>query len=658
MAYTIQKAFDSQNLVEFFDDQKLQKLGAETHDFVQSDLESRKEWADSQKDWLKLAAQVRETKSYPWDGAANVKYPLMTIASMQFHARALPGLLPNDRPVKVKAVGTDKSFKKQRRAERVSKYMSWQVLEDMETWVDDFDRLLLVLPIVGLAYRKSYYSVQDDKPRSSLLLPNECIVNYHATSYERARITHVVRMDPNELIELQRAGVFADVELSEPVQRNADAVRDETLGMTHGNTQDDPYELYEVHHCWDLDGDGYKEPYIVTIEAESQKVLRIVPRWLTDSDVVYTPKNEVARIKPVNYFTVYRFIPDPNSSVYGIGLGTLLGPTNEAVNSLINQLIDAGSLSNLQGGFLSRGAKIKGGATRFRPGEWKIVNSSAEDLSRSIVPMPVKEPSGTLFNLLTFLVNAGERVSSVSDMMVGDSPGQNQPATTTMAVLEQGLKVFNSIYKRIHRSLGQEFKQLFSLNYQYLSDDKYKQMLDAELDMSQFGGQQPTPEQLQQIQQQLEAENRIASVEADFTPQGMDVVPTSDPNMASDAMKLLRANALMEKLAAGVPLNPAEVTRRVLQAEGHEDIDVLMTLPPPQPSLDEKELDLKVLKEQRDTISSQYENLAKKAQAIYSIAQAEAAEEGAQLNTYHTIAEDMMKMIDLKSKSSAGPPAQ
>jgi hypothetical protein len=330
--------------------------------------------------------------------------------------------------------------------------------------------------------------------------------------------------------------------------------------------------------------------------------------------------------------------------VYGIGLGTLLGPTNEAVNTLINQLIDAGTLSNMQGGFLARGAKLKGGSTRFRPGEWKIVNTTGEDLQKSIFPMPVAAPSPALFNLLSMLIQAGERVSAVSDMMTGENPGQNQPATTTMAVLEQGMKVFNSIYKRIHRSLAQEFRIMYRLNFDTLDDELYQTMLDDTIDMGQFQGQKPSPEQLQQVQQGVAAENAAATVQEDFESENMDIIPASDPNMVSDATRMLRANDLMEKMAAGLPINPAVVTRKVLEAAGHEDIDELMTMPPAQPSIEEKELEVAVNKEMREVVDSKFSNILK-------IAQAESMEAGTQLNEYRAIVDDIIKVNNAKREA-------
>lgn len=645
MAYTINDAYDSKNLVEFFTDPELDTLGNEIFERVREDEESRKEWVDSQRDWLKLAAQVRETKSYPWESASNIKYPLMTIACMQFHARALPGLIPNDRPVKYKVLGEDPDGGKARRGERVSQFMSYQVLEDMEEWLDDLDRLLLILPMIGLAYKKSYYSAEAGRLRSVLLLPEECIVNYHATDYKRARVTHKLMMDPNELVEMQRSGSFRDVELAEPEQKKANQTRDETLGFTRGNTKDDPYELYEVHHWWDLDGDGYKEPYIITVEADSKTVLRIVPRWSSEESVFINEAGEISKIVADNFFTPYRLIPDPNSAVYGIGLGTLLGPTNEAVNTLINQLIDAGTLSNLQCGFIGRGAKLKGGATRFRPAEWKLVNTTGDDLRKSIFPMPVREPSSTLFNLMSFLVNAGERIASVSEMMMGENPGQNTPATTAMATLEQGMKVFNSIYKRVHRSLKAEFKILYKLNYETLDEDFYRNMLDVEIDMSVFGGDVPSPEQMQILEEALRKENRAAIVEDDFNLDGLDIQPASDPTMVSDSLKMMRANSLLEKMERGLIINREVATRQILEAEGHDNINELMFIPPQPPSIEEKEFDLEVRKEMRETINSYFDNLL-------SVAEAEAAEEGQQLEGYSRFINDISTLIQANKQET------
>ena len=636
MAYTIEDAYGSGNLTEFIDDSNLEQIGLKVCEKVEEDESSRAEWIENQRDWLKLAAQVRETKSYPWENASNVKYPLMTVACMQFHARALPSLIPSDRPVMAKVVGEDPTGEKARRAERVGKYMSYQVLEEMEEWIDDLDRLLLVLPVIGLAYKKTYYDETKQRMKSDLLLPTECIVNYHATDYDRARVTHKIMMDSNEVVELQRGEIFRDVDLQAPLEMNADRTRDETLGFTRSNSRDDPYEILEIHDWYDLDEDGYKEPYIITIEKDSKQVLRILPRWATEDSVIYNDEGDIVRIIPENYFTPYRFIPDPNSGVYGLGFGTLLGPTNHAVNTLINQLIDAGTLSVMQSGFIGRGAKLKAGATRFRPGEWKIVNTTGDDLRKSVFPMPVRDPSSTLFSLLQLLIESGERISAVSDIMLGENPGQNQPATTSMTVLEQGLKVFTGIYKRIHRSLSKEFKLIYSMDYEYLDEELYRSILDVEINPEGFGQIQPTPEQVAQVRQGLEREREQASRE-DFTPSGIDIIPTSDPNMVSDSQKILKARSLLEKVQMGLPLNVQVVTKKVLESENHDNIMELMNIPPPPPTIEQQQFDLDVLKEKREAMNSYFDNIKK-------VAEAESLEVGQQFEIYRGLVDDYVKV--------------
>lgn len=593
MAINLDDAPFEINLTDKLDEQTLAVVGQKLLEQIEIDEDSRKEWMDTNKDWLRLAAQVREDKNFPWPGSSNVKYPLLTIASMQFHARALPNLINSSQPVRARVIGRDPDQSKSKRAARISKYMSYQILEGMEDWLDEMDRLLFVLPMTGILYKKTFYSDAQERIRSTLVLPNDLIVNYHAQSYERARLTQVLYMDENEIYELQAAGIFRDIELREPeyeeLNRNAMDDIDNLKGASDSDLN--PYMLYESHCFLDLDDDGYKEPYIVTLTKEGE-ILRITARWGEDN-IFYSDTNKLIKIVPDEYFTPYIFMPDPASAVSGLGLGSLLGPINESVNTLINQLIDAGTLSVLQGGFLGRGIKLRGGATRFRPGEWKIVNTTGDDIRKNVFPMPVKEPSNVLFQLLGLLIESGERVSSVSEMMIGDNPGQNQPATTTMAVLEQGLQVFTSIYKRIHRSLAKEYRKLYKLNGLYLNEDEYNLVLDENL---------VDPNTLLDI--------------SDFTLEDMDIRPASDPAIVSQAQKSVRAQALMEKLAMGLPLNVGVVTRRVLEAEDQEDIDDLMNVQPqPNP---EVELENAKFQHQRqiDLIDRDLEAIKVRAQAI------------------------------------------
>lgn len=636
MAYNIDNALFQVNIADELDDQLLDLIGHRLKELVDNDDMSRQEWLADQDEWLKLASQVRTLKDYPWERSSNVKYPLLTIAALQFHARALPGLINSNMPVRAKVIGQDPDMNKMKRANRVSRFMSYQVLDEMPEWLDDMDRMMIVLPIIGLCFKKVYYSENLQRLRSILVLPRELILNYHATDYTRARMSHVIYMDQNELREFQSRGIFREIDLFADF-KNVPGVRDETIGLNHaGDMGEDPFELVESHCWWDLDEDGYKEPYIVTFHRDTGKILRIVARW-NEGAIEYNEKGDIIKITPTDFFVPYCFLPDPNSSVYGIGFGRLLGPTNETVNTLINQLVDAGTLSNLQSGWITRGGILKGGSTRFRPGEWKIVNTSGDDLRKAIVPMPVRDPSSTLMQLLTFLVDAGQRLSSVSDMMVGENPGQNQPASTTMAVLEQGLKVFTGIYKRIFRSLSAEYRLIYELNYKTLDEATYVAILDEGMMMPEIPPD-ATPEVAQQLMMQAQMNPQPVATLQDFSPEGLDILPAADPNFVSDSQKAVKAQSLLEKLGMGLPVNPMVVTRKVLEAEGHEDVEQLMAMPPRGPSIEEKEFQLETVRTQIDAYKAYFD-------ALHKVAQAEAAEAGQQLETYRSVVDDSLKMF-------------
>ena len=640
--YNLDTALNSVNIAEDLEDTLLDTLGSQLHHEVEDDDMSRQDWLEDQDEWLKLASQVRDIKSFPWQGASNVKYPLMTVASLQFHARALPGLINSNSPVRARVVGRDPDGQKLARANRIGKYMSYQVLEEMEEWLDDMDRMMTILPIIGLCYKKTFYSENLGRIKSTLVMPRDLILNYHAQDYKRARMSHVIYMDTNELTECQNQGIFLDIDLEDPQYKEVKGARDETIGLSHTGHDDDPYELIESH-CWlDLDDDGYKEPYIVTYHRDSKKILRIVARWDEES-IQINEAGTVVKITATDYFTPFMFMPDPNSAVYGIGFGRLLGPTNETVNTLINQLVDGGTLSNMNSGFMARSLKMKGGPNRMRPGEWQFVNTSGADLKNSIVPLPVREPSSTLFNLLGLLIESGQSISSVTEMMEGKNPGQNTAATTAMASLEQGLKVFNGIYKRLHRALGKEYKMIYRLNGIVLDEDRYNMVLDE-------GAMQPqippnaTPEQAEQIMMEAQQNPQMIATIEDFEDETMDVIPTSDPNFISDSQKSVKSESLLQKAASGLPINMSVALRRNLEAEGHEDLDELLQMPPPQPSQEQMNFQLETIKTQIQAFDSKYK-------AIKMLADAEAAEEGNQLNAYRAIVDDHIKVSGLEQTS-------
>lgn len=573
MAIDLTELTADMNIAAQLSTEELNTIGQRLCELIQQDDASRHKWLEDNDNWLKLAEQVAETKSHPWPNASNVKFPLLSTASIQFHARAMPALLGNRELVRCKILGVADENKAQR-ASRVSRFMSIQLIDIMDNWIEEMDRLLFVLPIVGLVYKKTYYSPLKEQVRSDLILPRDVIVNYYANDPKRARITHRLWQDANEIMEFVNSGIYLDADLGDPTMQTTSAVKDLTIGLTPTGGDDDlrPYEIYESHCFWDLDGDGYKEPYVITIAKDTQKVLRIVARW-EEEGLILEDSGKVIRIEPVEYFTTYRFLPDPESKTHGLGFGRLIGPTGEAVNTIINQLVDAGTLSNMQAGFLAKGVRVKGGSVRFRPGEWKVVQTSGDDLRNGVFPLPIREPSNVLFQLLGLLIRAGQDLVSVQEALLGRNPGQNQPFSTTQEVIEQGLKVFNGIYKRIYRALTQEYQKIYNLNRLYLPDMVYINILD---------------------------DARASSIQ-DFSLEGVDILPSAEPDMVQETEKIQRANDLVAMIQAGLPLNPVVATKMLLESRGFENVTELMELPPPQPSLEEQELQFEIQKFQDES---------------------------------------------------------
>lgn len=531
----IRARIESLNIAEDLDDEELEEIQHQCKDGFEYDLSSRSSWEDNLKAWTDLALQVKEEKTFPWRGASNVKYPLLSTAAMQFNARAYPSLIPaQGNVVSVEVIGKDLDGMKTEKAARISTFMSYQVINKMDGWEEDMDKLLIMLPIVGTIFKKTYYDGLKKQNVSELVLPKNLVVNYWAKSLDTCeRISEIIEMSPRRLREKQLSGEYLDIELPDP-QPQEDGRIDETT----------PYELIQQHTFYDLDDDGYSEPYVVTFERHSGKILRIVARF-DDKGIEVNEDNKIQKITPIQYYTKFSFIPNPDGGFYDIGFGLLLSPINEAVNTLVNQLIDAGTLSNLQGGFLGKGLKLKMGESRWTPGEWKTVNTTADDLRKQIVPLPAKEPSNVLFELMGTLVTSGKELASVAEIMTGKMPGQNTPATTTMATVEQGMKVFTAVYKRVYRSLKAEFKKIFELNSIYLDPAEYQNILDEPVQAN------------------------------DFDLSSYDVCPSADPSIATQTEKLMKAQGLMELLQVGT-LDPVEVTRRILEAQEQANPDKLL----------------------------------------------------------------------------------
>ena len=556
----LQKILESSNLAADLSDDKLIEIGKDVVSGYETDLDSRKPWEKDLKNWTELALQVASDKTYPWPNAANIKYPLLATAAMQFAARAYPTLIPsNGKVVKCKVIGSDPTGEKTMRAFRVSTHMSYQVMEQMDGWEEDMDKLLIALPISGTCFKKTYWDSSKQQNCSKLVLPKSLVVNYWTRCLEDAeRITEVFYLSKRKVKERQNLGIFIDVELGDP-QTPADDVTtsiNRSFQLANDFDETTPYTILEQHTYLDLDEDGYAEPYVVTVEAESNKVLRIVPRF-SEADVLMDDKQNVVSIEATQYYTKYGFIPNPDGGFYDIGFGRLLGPLNNSANTIINQLVDAGSLSNLQAGFIGKGLRIKMGETRFQPGEWKAVNAVGDDLKKQIFPLPVREPSQVLFNLLDLLLKSGKELASVAEIFVGKMPGQNTPATTTMASIEQGMKVFTAVYKRVYRSLTSEFRKIYKLNQQYMNPEEYIPILDNPIPQEDYKG----PED--------------------------DIIPGADPSAVSSQEKQQKVQAVMQLLNLGT-INPIAATLMYLEAHEIPEAEIKKLAMQPQPKTDPK----------------------------------------------------------------------
>ena len=470
---------------------------------------------------------------------------MITNACIQFASRAYPEIIKGNNVVKGKVIGIDTDGKKFEQAQRIGEFMSFQLLNEMEDWEEGVDQMLFTLPAIGCAFKKTYFDSIDRRNVSSLVFADDLVVNYFAESLERApRATHKVYLYHNEVVERITAGVFIQFDVAELGQA--------TSNKTSDVDDETPHLFLEQHRWYDLDGDGYQEPYIVTVHEESQKLVRIAPRFASDGiiretgeDGLVKAEGKIIKIKPEQYFTRYIFMPSLDGGFYGMGFGSLLMSTNSAINTVINQLLDAGTLSNRQSGFLGRGLKLgRGKSIKVKSGEWKPVDATGDDLRKNVFPMPVREPSQVLFQLLGLMIESGKELAGMTEILAGNSPGANVPAESVLALIEQGLQVYSAIHKRVYRAQSKEFIKLRRLNALYLDQMTYSTVLDEQ-----------------------------AIVQEDFFNEDFDVVPVSDPNNTTMMQRMLKAKAMLELRGQG--LDDMEILKRYLKAMDIEDVDGL-----------------------------------------------------------------------------------
>ncbi len=538
----------SNNVAELLSREELYKIGSQVVKGYEIDEDSRADWRDITDQAMDIAKQVMQEKTWPWPKASNIKFPLITQASIDYASRTLPEVIQNDKVVKAIVTGNDPENKKYGRASRISQFMSYQLTIQSPDWVEGTDSLLQILPVMGTVFKKTYYSPIEKRCISELCVPDKIVVNYDTKSLESARrVTHKITLSTNDVRERQLRGLFLE-EDSDGKALDPELLKD-TDSQYNG---DEDSELNFLEQCCylDLDEDGYKEPYVVTVHKDTQQVFRIVARF---RDIEYNKKDQVTRIVPIQYYTDFHFIKSPDGGFYSMGFGSLLLPLNKAINTLINQLIDSGTLNNTQGGLIGRGLRLKNGQIKFKMGEWQVLDAAGgDDINKNIFPWPTKEPSQTLYQLLGLLMQIGKDLSSTTDVLMGKQPAQNVASNTISQLVEQGTKVFVAINKRVYRSLRKEYQKIYYLNSKYLDQKTYMNVLDD-------------PE---------------ANVKEDFALDDMDVLPVADPTVSTETQRVMRASIIQQLKTA----DPREADRLMLESMQLDKETIDRLLPPPDPN--------------------------------------------------------------------------
>ena len=540
------------NIASDIDENRLDNIGARVVQEYGIDKNSRSEWEKTISEAMKVAKQLSEEKTFPWPGAANVKIPIITTGALQFAVRAYPEIVKGSEVVKCKIVGDDPNNEKEDKAKRISQHMSWQCLDEMKEWEEETDKLLHMLPVVGIVFRKTYFDSSLQRNVSVLVSAENLVIHYKSKSLDvTRRITEEFNEYANEIHEYMERGIWLKADLG--------------LAQSPDNDEDAPHEFLEQHRWLDLDEDGYQEPYIVTVHKSTNKVMRIVARY--DEETIHTISGKMVKIEAIQYYTKYGFIPAPDGSFYDIGFGSLLNALNESCNTIINQLLDAGALQNQGGGFLGRGVKLgkkQAGSYQIRMNEWIRVESTGQELKSNIVPHVFSGPSTVLFQLLGMLIEFSKEISQIKDVLTGQQTSANQSPTTTLALIEQGQKVYNAIYKRIYRSMGEEFKKLFALNGKFLNPEVVFRVLDI-------------PQKVFQN---------------DYRDKSLDVIPVADPNLSSDVQRLAKAQAAMALM--GKPgINDAGLVEMYIDAIQLPDKAKIFKMPDPnQPIPDPKMIEV------------------------------------------------------------------
>ena len=534
-----EESFDA-NLAEEMDKSELQKVASEIIELVDSDIASRKEWVEMYVKGLDVLGMKYEERTEPWLGACGVFSTVLTEAAVRFQSETIIETFPAQGPVKTEIIGAIDKLKEQA-AERVRDDMNYQLTEVMTEYRPEHERMLYNLGLAGAAFKKVYFDPSLDRQVAMFIPAEDIIIPYGASSANTAeRLTHVMRKTKNDLKKLQVAGFYVDEDLGEPVSIHTDVEKKKADDQGYSLTDDDRYQILEVHIDYDLPGyedeDGIALPYIITIERGTQTVLAVRRNWEEDD------KRKLKR----QHFVQYTYVP--GFGAYGLGLIHLIGGYARAGTSIIRQLIDAGTLSNLPGGLKSRGLRIKDDDTPINPGEFRDVDVPSGSVRDNIMPLPYKEPSQVLASLLDKVTEEGRRLGSIADMNVSDMSA-NAPVGTTLALLERQLKTMSAVQARIHYSMKQEFQLLRDIirdhtpaDYSYDPVEGDRQAKQADYDM-------------------------------------VSVIPVSDPNSATMAQRIMQYQAVIQ-LAQGAPqiYDLPQLHRQMIEVLGIKNADKLVPI--------------------------------------------------------------------------------
>ena len=544
--------FDA-NLAEDMDDGELAEIAGELVEAFTKDLGDRKEWIKTYVDGLKLLGLQYEERTEPWQGACGVFHPMLTEAVVRFQSEGITETFPASGPVKTKIIGKD-TKKKEEAAERVQEDMNYQLTEVMQEYRPEHEKLLWSLPLAGSAFKKVYYDPNKGRQVSVFIPAEDIVVPYGASSIEESpRVAHVMRKTENEVLKLQDAGFYRDVDLGEPSFELDDIEKQKAEEQGMSAIQDDRFRVLEFHVDLDLPGYEHKNkkkqktgialPYVVTVEKGTKNILAIRRNWYED-DPLHIKRQ---------HFVHYQYIP--GFGFYGYGLIHLIGGYVKSATMLQRQLIDAGTLSNLPGGLKSRGLRIKGDDTPIQPGEFRDVDVPSGSIRDNILPLPYKEPSQTLFALFQTIVEEGRSFASAGDMNVSDMSAQ-APVGTTLALLERQLKVMGAVQARMHYTMKQEFKLLKTIIADYTPEEyDYAPEDNSDDDM--------------------EDDRRAKKADYDM----VEVIPVSDPNAATMAQKIVQYQAVMQ-LAQTAPqlYDMAFLHRQMIEVLGVKNADKLVKM--------------------------------------------------------------------------------